>query len=49
VPGAAITEFTVTSGITRGESYLFRVRAKNLHGAGEWSEQTRIKAAGIPF
>lgn len=48
-PDATDTEFVVTSEITRGEIYGFRVRAANIHGVGEWSDTTQIKSAGIPY
>ena len=48
-PDAALTEFTVTSGIVRGETYEFRVRAANIFGWGDWSDSTFIKSAGIPY
>lgn len=39
-PGEIMTDFTLTSDIVRGETYSFKVRAKNIHGYGEFSEQT---------
>jgi len=40
--------FTVTTGITSGSDYQFRVRAKNIHGWGEFSSILTIQAAGTP-
>ena len=31
-PGAVTTQFTLTSDIQRGETYIFRLRAENIHG-----------------
>lgn len=44
-----MTQFTLTSDIERGRIYEFRLRAFNIHGWGDWSDTTLIKAAGIPF
>lgn len=44
-----MTQFILTSDIERGVVYSFKVRAKNIHGWGEWSDQTQIKAAGPPY
>jgi hypothetical protein len=49
MPGAVMTSFLLTSDITRGETYLFKLRAKNIHGWSAWSKQTSIKAAGKPY
>ena len=48
-PGVVVNEFTLTSEIERGVTYIFRLRAKNIHGWSEWSDQVSIKAAGIPY
>ena len=40
--------FTLTSDISAGVTYYFRIRAINVHGEGLWSNETTIKAAGIP-
>lgn len=47
-PAATATTFTLTSDITAGSTYYFRIRATNVHGSGAWSTTTSIKAAGIP-
>lgn len=39
------TTYTVTSGITGGTSYQFKVRAKNLYGFGDYSAVATIVAA----
>ena len=44
-----MTSFLLTSDITRGETYLFKLRAKNIHGWSAWSDQSSIKAAGKPY
>lgn len=49
LPGAYLTQFTLTSDIQRGETYEFRLRAFNIYEWGAWSDTTLIKAAGIPF
>jgi hypothetical protein len=49
LPGSIMTAFILTSDIERGVTYYFKVRAKNIHGWGEWSDQTQIKAAGPPY
>lgn len=43
----AIT-YTVTSGITGGQTYKFKVRAKNLYGWGDYSAEASIIAAQEP-
>jgi hypothetical protein len=47
-PAATATTFTLTSDITAGKTYYFRIRATNVHGSGTWSTTSTIKAAGIP-
>ena len=47
VPSEIDTTFLLTSEITAGSSYLFRVRAQNIHGWGAFSGEVSIKAAGI--
>ena len=48
-PGVVVLDFTLTSEIERGVTYIFRLRAKNVHGWSAWSEHVSIKAAGIPY
>ena len=43
-----LTHFTVSSGTAPGESYRFRVRARNSLGWGEWSPVATVKAATRP-
>ena len=38
------TTYTIDSDLTAGQSYMFRVVAKNTHGWGEYSDETE----GIP-
>jgi hypothetical protein len=42
------TTFTVSSGLTAGAGYLFRLKAENLYGWGPASAQTTVYAAGLP-
>ena len=42
------TSFIVTSGVTAGASYYFRVRAMNIYGYGSFSNATLIVASGVP-
>jgi titin len=39
----------VTKGLSKGETYVFRYRAINLIGAGEWSTVAKLKAATKPI
>ena len=47
-PHSLSLEFTVATGLARGEDYTFRYRAINQVGAGLWSATRTIKAAGEP-
>jgi len=42
-----LATFTKSS-LTTGTDYLFRVRAKNIHGFGEYSDQVTIRADEVP-
>lgn len=42
------TTFYVTSGLTAGTSYQFKVRAKNAYGYGDYSSPTTIVASDKP-
>jgi large repetitive protein len=42
------TTFTVTTGVTEGGSYQFKVRAKNIHGFGSFSSVATIVASSVP-
>ena len=42
------TSFIVTTGVTPGLTYQFRVRAKNAYGFGVYSTATSIKASDKP-
>ena len=46
-PESLDTSYTVT-GLTNGESYQVRYRAKNAHGFGEYSDSASIIAAEVP-
>ena len=43
------TSIELTGGIVAGTTYIFRVRASNLHGWGSWSPEVQIKAAQVPY
>lgn len=47
-PHSLSLEYTVATGLVRGEDYAFRYRAINQVGAGPWSDVAIIKAAGEP-
>lgn len=47
-PHTLSLEYSVTTGLVRGEDYTFRYRAINQVGASPWSETVIIKAAGEP-
>ncbi len=42
------TSYTVTSGSTSGNSYKFKVRAKNVYGFGSYSPIATIKSSEEP-
>lgn len=42
------TSYTLSSGITTGDDYLFRARAKNAFGWGDYSNEISLKAADEP-
>ena len=42
------TTYTMTSGITAGNTYRFKVMAKNKWGWGQFSDYTPILAAAVP-
>lgn len=48
-PASLATSIELTGGIVAGTTYIFRVRASNLHGWGAWSPQVPIKAAQVPY
>jgi hypothetical protein len=39
---------TASSGVVGGSSYLFRVRASNTHGWGDYSAELTVLASGVP-
>jgi hypothetical protein len=39
----------LTTAVAAGTTYNFRVRAENIHGLGDWSTPTAIKAAQVPY
>lgn len=40
--------YAVTLSITIGETYLFRYKAKNIHGWSPWSDELALVAASVP-
>jgi hypothetical protein len=48
-PATLATSHTLTTAVVAGTTYYFRVRAENIHGVGEWSDSTAIKAAQAPY
>ena len=42
------TTFTVSTGLTPGQGYLFRLRAENVYGWGPYSNEVTVYAAGLP-
>ena len=48
VANSLSTSFLATNGLTAGQLYRFRVRAKNIWGWGPYSSHTTIQAATIP-
>lgn len=42
------TSYTLTSGITTGTEYNFRVKAKNAFGWGDYSSVVALKASAAP-
>lgn len=42
------TTYTLSSGVTTGDEYLFRVRARNAFGWGSYSSEVTLKAAEKP-
>ena len=47
-PSSLSTSTILTSEVQAGETYQFRVRARNIHGWGDYSNVVPIKAAGLP-
>ena len=47
-PSSTSVSYTLTSGITSGHSYQFRVRAKNVFGWGSFSSSTSIVSGAVP-
>ena len=43
-----MTSYMVNSGITRGNTYRFRYRAKNCKGWGSFSSELYVLAASVP-
>lgn len=47
-PASTATAFTVSTGVVSGTSYMFKVRAANVYGWGEFSSTVTVKAAAEP-
>ena len=47
-PSSLSTSTILTSEVVAGQTYRLRVRASNLHGWGEYSDELQVKAAGLP-
>ena len=47
-PAYLSTSYLVTTGVVQGQSYEFRIRAKNIYGWGEFSDQITIRASTYP-
>lgn len=47
-PASLLLEATLSTTVIPGNSYQFKVRASNIHGWGDFSSVTTIKAAQIP-
>lgn len=47
-PESTLLTYTHTASIVAGSSYIFRVRAKNVYGYGDWSTELTIKASSVP-
>jgi hypothetical protein len=42
------TTYTQASGLTAGNDYIFQVRAKNIYGWGDYSNEITMTAASVP-
>eukprot|EP00347_Sterkiella_histriomuscorum_P011727 403371340 len=47
-PAYTSTSYILTSGVTYGKTYYFRVRAKNIYGWGDFSNVMEIRASAAP-
>ena len=47
-PASTAETFTVSTGVVSGTSYMFRIRAANVYGWGDYSSTVTIKAAAKP-
>jgi len=43
-----LTTYTVSTLVTEGNDYLFKVRAKNVHGWGDFSTVATVTASSVP-
>lgn len=42
-----VTSYTI-SGLTAGQSYIFKVRANNIYGPGDYSDEVTVEASDVP-
>lgn len=42
------TTYTVSTGITSGSDYQFKLKSKNVHGWGDYSSVTTVTASSVP-
>jgi hypothetical protein len=47
VTDTLVTSYTIT-GLTQGSNYLFKVRAKNIYGYGDFSPEVTIVPSSVP-
>lgn len=38
----------ITTDVTSGQTYSFKLRAQNIHGWSDWSQITTLLAASVP-
>jgi len=48
VTNSLLTAFTVSTGVSVGADYQFKVRAKNVHGFGDFSTIETVTASSVP-
>mmetsp|Transcript_29136 Transcript_29136/g.28196 ORF Transcript_29136/g.28196 Transcript_29136/m.28196 type:complete len:163 (-) Transcript_29136:195-683(-) len=42
------TSYVINTGITAGDPYQFKIRAKNIYGEGDYSNIVTLDAVGVP-
>jgi len=48
-PDSVALTYTKSTGISAGTTYKFKVRARNVHGWGVFSDAVSISATGVPY